>query len=291
MTAVLQRLGLLIRLGKPRIALMVGITAFAGAVAAVLHAGEVDMVRILLITFLTITTAYGSAVINNYLDRDIDSLMNRTRGRPLASGQFPPSLALRLGIASVAASVLLIYAVAGALPALLALVAAASYSLLYTLYLKRTTPWASIIGAIPGAMPPLIGYSAIAGGIGVEGLILFAILFIWQPPHFWYLAMMLEGDYRRAGIPVLPVVYGRGFTRRLTLLFSLLLAAALFLPCASSLTGMGYCLGASILSVIWAFVSLFAYAGKVSSRLAFVLSNLVVLLAFLLFTLEVVQSL
>jgi len=87
------------------------------------------------------------------------------------------------------------------------------------------------------------------------------------------------------------VVYGRGFTRRLTLLFSLLLAAALFLPCASSLTGMGYCLGASILSVIWAFVSLFAYAGKVSSRLAFVLSNLVVLLAFLLFTLEVVQSL
>ncbi len=291
MTAILHRIGLVIRLGKPRIALMVGITAFAGAVAGLVKGSGRDVHDVLLITLLTILTAYGSAVINNYLDRDIDILMHRTRRRPLVSGEFSPGRAFWLGVSTVAFAVISMLFIYGFLPAFLAFSAFVSYSLLYTLYLKRSTPWASVIGALPGAMPPLIGYSAMTGRLDMEAILLFLILVIWQPPHFWYLAMMLEGDYRRAGIPVLPVVYGRNFTRNLTLIFSLLMVLGLLLPCAFGVAGRGYCYGIAIASVIWIAVSLLAFMGKVSSRVAFVLSNLVVLLSFILFTFEVVHSL
>ncbi len=287
MTAVLQRIQVVLRLGKPRIALMVGITSFVGAVSGPVPGGSVY--DVLGITLLTILTAYGSAVINNYLDRDVDVLMKRTRGRPLVSGEFPAGRALRLGVLSVVISVFSIFLLYGILPAFLAFLAFVSYSILYTLYLKRNTPWASVIGAVPGAMPPLIGYSAIAGSVGIEALLLFLILFVWQPPHFWYLAMMLEGDYRRAGIPVLPVIYGRGFTRKLTLLFSILMVPAFLLPCVFKIAGSGYCYGAGILSIVWAFVSILAYRGRISSRGAFLISNMVVLAVFLLFAFELVR--
>ncbi len=291
MTAILYRIGLVIRLGKPRIALMVGITAFAGAVTGLVKGSGRDVHDVLLITLLTILTAYGSAVINNYLDRDIDILMHRTRRRPLVSGEFSPGRAFWLGVSTVAFAVISMLSIYGFLPAFLAFSAFVSYSLVYTLYLKRSTPWASVIGALPGAMPPLIGYSAMTGSLDMEAILLFLILVIWQPPHFWYLAIMLEGDYRRAGIPVLPVVYGRNFPRNLTLIFSLLMVLGLLLPCAFGMAGRGYCYGIAIASVIWIAVSLLAFMGKVSSRVAFVLSNLVVLLAFILFTFEVVHSL
>ena len=291
MTAVIRKVSILLRLGKPRIALMVGITAFTGAVAGITQNHNADTYTVLLVTLLTIFTAYGAAVINNYLDRDIDRAMNRTKNRPIVAGEISAPSALRLGVFTVALSVMLMYFIAGALPALLALTAALSYTLIYTIYLKRTTPWASIIGAVPGALPPLIGYSAISGRVDMQAMVLFLILLIWQPPHFWHLAMMLEGDYRRAGIPVLPVVYGRAFTRRLTLIFSLLMSISLLLPCALNMVGSGYCTGAVILSLLWTATSLLSHTGKVSNRLAFVMSNLVVLFTFLLFALETTHTL
>ncbi len=291
MTAVIRKVSILLRLGKPRIALMVGITAFTGAVAGITQNHHADTYTVLLVTLLTIFTAYGAAVINNYLDRDIDRAMNRTKNRPIVAGEISAPSALRLGVFTVALSVMLMYFIAGVLPALLALTAALSYTLIYTIYLKRTTPWASIIGAVPGALPPLIGYSAISGRVDMQAMVLFLILLIWQPPHFWHLAMMLEGDYRRAGIPVLPVVYGRAFTRRLTLIFSLLMSISLLLPCALNMVGSGYCTGAVILSLLWTATSLLSHTGKVSNRLAFVMSNLVVLFTFLLFALETTHTL
>lgn len=291
MTAVIRKVSILLRLGKPRIALMVGITAFTGAVAGITQNHNADTYTVLLVTLLTIFTAYGAAVINNYLDRDIDRAMNRTKNRPIVAGEISAPSALRLGVFTVALSVMLMYFIAGVLPALLALTAALSYTLIYTIYLKRTTPWASIIGAVPGALPPLIGYSAISGRVDMQAMVLFLILLIWQPPHFWHLAMMLEGDYRRAGIPVLPVVYGRTFTRRLTLIFSLLMSISLLLPCALNMVGSGYCTGAVILSLLWTATSLLSHTGKVSNRLAFVMSNLVVLFTFLLFALETTHTL
>ncbi len=291
MTAVIRKVSILLRLGKPRIALMVGITAFTGAVAGITQNHNADTYTVLLVTLLTIFTAYGAAVINNYLDRDIDRAMNRTKNRPIVAGEISAPSALRLGVFTVALSVMLMYFIAGVLPALLALTAALSYTLIYTIYLKRTTPWASIIGAVPGALPPLIGYSAISGRVDMQAMVLFLILLIWQPPHFWHLAMMLEGDYRRAGIPVLPVVYGRAFTRRLTLIFSLLMSISLLLPCALNMVGSGYCTGAVILSLLWTATSLLSHTGKVSNRLAFVMSNLVVLFTFLLFALETTHTL
>ena len=291
MTAVIRKVSILLRLGKPRIALMVGITAFTGAVAGITQNHHADTYTVLLVTLLTIFTAYGAAGINNYLDRDIDRAMNRTKNRPIVAGEISAPSALRLGVFTVALSVMLMYFIAGVLPALLALTAALSYTLIYTIYLKRTTPWASIIGAVPGALPPLIGYSAISGRVDMQAMVLFLILLIWQPPHFWHLAMMLEGDYRRAGIPVLPVVYGRAFTRRLTLIFSLLMSISLLLPCALNMVGSGYCTGAVILSLLWTATSLLSHTGKVSNRLAFVMSNLVVLFTFLLFALETTHTL
>ncbi len=291
MTAAIRKIGIILKLGKPRIALMVGITAFTGAVAGISRAQDADPYMALLVTLLTITTAYGAAIINNYLDRDIDGRMERTRKRPIVSGEISAPSALSLGVFSVALSVMLMYFIAGVLPALLALSAALSYTLLYTIYLKRTTPWASVIGAIPGALPPLIGYSAISGRVDLQALVLFLILLIWQPPHFWYLAMMLEGDYRKAGIPVLPVVYGRGFTRKLTLTFGLLMAMSLLAPCAMGTVGRGYCFGIMLLSLLWSMVVVLAYMGRVSNKLAFVMSNVVVLFTFLLLALEATHNL
>ena len=169
--------------------------------------------------------AGGANAINQYLERDIDALMHRTRGRPLPTGALEPSQAMTFGLVlGVAAGVWLTITV-NLLTAVLAVGAFGFYVLVYTSYLKRATVQNIVIGGAAGAAPPLIGWAAVTGEIGIEAVFLFLIVFYWTPPHFWALALVFSDDYRRAGVPMLPVVRGEGETKRQILLYSLMLVA------------------------------------------------------------------
>jgi protoheme IX farnesyltransferase len=156
----------------------------------------------------------GAGAINHFVDRDIDTRMGRTRGRPVATGRVRPWQALTFGVALGAASFLAL-ALAGLL----------FYVFIYTCWLKRTTPHNIVIGGAAGSFPPLVGWAAVTGNLALPALILFAIIFFWTPPHFWALALLIRGDYERAGVPMLPVVHGAAETRRQIFLYSLLMVA------------------------------------------------------------------
>ena len=169
--------------------------------------------------------AAGANAINQVADRDIDELMRRTRRRPLPAGRVEPARALWFGLALGAAAAAWLTLTVNLLAAALALGALGFYVLVYSCYLKRATAQNIVLGGAAGAAPPLIGWAAVTGGIGVEAVFLFLIVFYWTPPHFWALALVYADDYERAGVPMLPVVRGEGETKRQIVLYALMLAA------------------------------------------------------------------
>ena len=169
--------------------------------------------------------AGGANAINCYVDRDIDSIMGRTRQRPLPMHRVAPVNALIFGTALGASSFGLLWAAVNLMSAFLALAALLFYVFVYTIALKRTTPQNIVIGGAAGAVPVLVGWAAVTGTIEPPALALFGIIFYWTPPHFWALSMKYEADYAAAGVPMMPVVYGRAETARHILLYSLLLLA------------------------------------------------------------------
>ena len=160
-----------------------------------------------------------------YLDRDIDAIMRRTRQRPLPAHAIAPERALRFGFVLGAIAFYLLAITVNVLAAVLALSAIAFYVFVYTMWLKRTTAQNIVIGGAAGAVPALVGWAAVTGGLAWPAIVLFAIVFVWTPPHFWALAMRYSGDYAAAGVPMLPVVRGEAETRRQILLYSVLLFA------------------------------------------------------------------
>jgi len=181
-------------------------------------------VGLVLATLVGGTVAAGSAnAINCYLDRDIDQVMRRTRKRPLPSQQVEPERALAFGFILGVISYLFLSVTVNVLAASLALSAIAFYVFVYTMWLKRTSTQNIVVGGAAGAIPALVGWAAVTGTVAPPAWILFAIVFVWTPPHFWALAMRYTGDYAAAGIPMLPVVRGEGETRRQILLYSLAL--------------------------------------------------------------------
>ena len=174
--------------------------------------------------------AAGSAnSINMYLDRDIDAIMRRTRQRPLPSHAIEPEHALRFGFVLGAIAFYFLAVTVNVLAAVLALSAIAFYVFVYTMWLKRTTAQNIVIGGAAGAVPALVGWAAVTGTLARPAVVLFAIVFVWTPPHFWALAMRFSGDYAAAGVPMLPVVRGEDETRRQILLYSLVLFATTLL--------------------------------------------------------------
>ena len=157
---------------------------------------------------LTELAPMGANSVNNYLDRDIDPLMERTKGRPLATGVLEPRVALVFGFSLLALSGLLYAAWFGPLPAVLAIAGGLYYIFVYTVLLKRRTPWSTVVGGIAGSFPPLVGWAAATNSVGLTGLLLALVIFFWNPPHFWALAMHLCRDYERAGLPMMPIVAG-----------------------------------------------------------------------------------
>ncbi|HXY42502.1 MAG TPA: heme o synthase [Vicinamibacteria bacterium] len=238
---------------KPRITLMVVITSLVGFVMA-----EPGPVRLLLLASAmagTALVASGAAVLNQLLERESDALMERTRRRPLAAGRVAPLEAAAFGATVTAGGVALLLWMCGPLPATVAVVTWTSYLFLYT-PLKRRTPLATLVGAVPGALPPVIGWTAASGAVDAGAFILFAILFLWQVPHFLAIAWMYRDDYARGGFPMLPVVDREGtFTARQTVVHSLALLLVSLAPVAAGMAGPAYAGGALLLG---AALTLFA---------------------------------
>ena len=211
------------RLIKPRIIILLLITTVP---AMILAGHRVPSLWLMLSTLVGGTAAAGSAnAINMYLDRDIDEIMKRTRSRPLPAHAVTPEQALRFGFFLGAVAFFFLAIFVNTTAASLALSAIAFYVFVYTMWLKRSTPQNIVIGGAAGAAPALIGWAAVTGGLALPAWMLFAIVFVWTPPHFWALAMRYEGDYAAAGVPMLPVVRGQDETRKQIFLYSLLLFA------------------------------------------------------------------
>jgi len=239
---------------KPRITLMVVLTALVGFVMA--EPGPVRFVLLASALAGTALVASGAAVLNQLLERDTDALMERTRRRPLAAGRVAPLEAAAFGLAVTVAGVALLLWRCGPLPAAVALVTWTSYLFLYT-PLKRRTPLATLVGAVPGALPPVIGWTAASGAVDPGAYILFAILFLWQVPHFLAIAWMYRDDYARGGFPMLPVVDREGtFTARQTVVHSLALLLVSLAPVVAGMAGPAYAGGAALLGVALTLFSL-----------------------------------
>lgn len=181
-------------------------------------------------------SAGGAGAVNHWYDRDIDALMERTADRPVPAGRVSPRAALVYGCVLALLSFVLLTTTVNLLAAALAFSGFLGYVFVYTVWLKRRTPQNIVIGGAAGAVPPLVGWAAVTGGLGGMPLYLFAIVFFWTPPHFWALALLMKKEYERVGVPMLPVVRGEQETRRQILLYSVLLWAVTQLPfCAGGL--------------------------------------------------------
>ena len=194
----------------------------------------------------------GASALNHVLDRDIDPLMGeRTKSRPVASGRVAPSRALEFGLALSAFSFVLLASAVNVLTAVLALVGNLFYVLVYTRWLKRSTPQNIVIGGAAGAVPPLVGWAAATGNVTVSALLLFVIVFVWTPPHFWALALLIKDNYRAAGVPMLPVVRGDRETARQIVLYSAALVGVTLLPWAWGTVGLLYLASALALGAVF----------------------------------------
>ena len=213
-----------------------------GAAGMFVGAGGLPDPTALALTLVGLALACGGAsALNHVMDRDIDRLMGkRTRSRPVAAGRVPPARALEFGLALSAASFVLLASTVHVLTAILALVGNLFYVLVYTGWLKRSTPQNIVIGGAAGAVPPLVGWSAATGNLTLPALFLFLVVFLWTPPHFWALALLIRRDYEAARVPMLPVVRGVGETTRQILVYTGVLVAVTLAPVAWSTLGAVY---------------------------------------------------
>jgi len=218
-----------VALTKPRIMSLLLVTAAAGMFAGA--RGVPNLGKLAALLAGGALASGGASALNHLLDRDVDALMGaRTAGRPVVAGRVTPRAALAFGLALSALAFALLASAVNPLAALLASAGTLGYVLVYTRWLKRSTPQNIVIGGAAGAMPPLVGWAAATGGLTGPALLLFGIVFLWTPPHFWALALLLRREYAAAGIPMLPVVRGERATARSILRYTLVLVAASVLP-------------------------------------------------------------
>lgn len=229
---------------------IVTLLLFTTLVAMVIAADGIPQVTILLPTLLGgALSAAGASVINQYFDRDMDAKMTRTARRPIPSGRVEPVNALLFGLALVVWSTLILGVFVNWLAAGLALGGALYYVIIYTMLLKRNTVLNILIGGGAGAMPVLVGWAAVTGSLSYPAFILFAIVFYWTPPHSWALALLVNTDYTRANVPMMPVARGEAVTRQQILLYSIMLLLISLLPVAFGVLGGIYLLAALVLGM------------------------------------------
>jgi protoheme IX farnesyltransferase len=234
-------------------------------------------------------SAGGANTINQFVDRDIDAVMDRTDRRPIVAGRISPAAALAYGLGLVLASVLVLGFLTTWLAAALSFVGVLLYVGLYTLWLKRTTIHNIVIGGAAGAVPPLVGWAAVTGDLTFGAVLLFAIVFVWTPPHFWALALMLRKDYSQAGVPMLPVVYGEQATRTQVLLWTVVMLGTTLLPYAAG-AGLLYLVGAIVLGVPFLWMAWQLWRGDTSRPWAALTFHYSLLYLALLFVVVAVDA-
>jgi heme o synthase len=226
-----------VALMKPRVMVLTVFTALVGMALAPAHLDPGSG----LTAVLAIAAGAGAAgVLNMWYDADIDAVMARTARRPIPRGRISHLEALVFGLVLACAAIAVVAVATNILAAALLAFAIFFYAVVYTVWLKRRTPQNIVIGGVAGALPPVIGWAAATGYIGVEPLIMFLIIFLWTPPHFWALAINRADEYARVGVPMLPVAVGRAATSRQILIYSALLVAISVLPCAVGFAGTLY---------------------------------------------------
>lgn len=232
---------------KPKVVLLIAFTALVGML---LSTDGLVPWQILLFGLSGISLAAASgAVINHVIDQRIDALMDRTSWRPIPSGHMDTSHAMSFALLLGGISMALLYFLVNPLTAVLTCLALIGYAVIYTRYLKRSTPQNIVWGGLAGAAPPLLGWSAATGEVTLEAFLLLLIIFVWTPPHFWPLAIHRRDDYAKADIPMLPVTHGIDFTKQQVLIYSVMLLAVTLLPFAIHMSGYLYLAGALLLGI------------------------------------------
>jgi heme o synthase len=275
---------------KPRVMLLVVFTALVGLVAA---PGSMHPVLAIAALVCIAVGAGAAGVLNMWYDADIDARMARTAARPVPRGAISADEARAFGTVLAVGSVICLGLMVNWVAAGLLALTIGFYLFVYTMWLKRRTPQNIVIGGAAGAVPPMIGWAAATGTVSLEGLVLFLIIFIWTPPHFWALALLRTRDYARAGVPMLPVVHGEDETRRQILIYSLILAP---LGCLPVLIGLGHALygaAAVVLGVLFVAFALACFREREGVRAERAAKNLFaysVLYLFLLFAALLVEQ-
>ena len=268
-----------IALLKPRVMSLVVFTAFAGLYLA---PGTLHPVIALVAVLCIAVGAGASGAINMWYDRDIDAVMSRTCNRPVPAGRLDPGQALGFGVVLAVGSVLLMgLAVNWAAAALLAFTIG-FYVFIYTIWLKRRTPQNIVIGGAAGAFPPMVGWAAVTGDMAIDSIVLFAIIFMWTPPHFWALSLYRRGDYEKAGVPMLPVVAGVAETKRQILLYTLVLAPLGAAPAVIGMASWYFGAIAATLGIVFIAmaVGILRDTGETYARRTFTFSLLYLALLF-----------
>ncbi len=237
------------RITKPRVVALIMFTAIAGMFLAV-----PELPNLLTLAFATLgigLAAASGAAVNHVLDEDKDSKMNRTRYRPIPSGRIETRSALIFACVLAAVSMVVLTVAVNPLTSVLTFASLIGYAVIYTVFLKHATPQNIVIGGAAGAMPPVLGWTAMTGELSSDAFLLFLIIFCWTPPHFWALALYRHQDYKNAEIPMLPVTHGQKFTRLQILLYTVLLVAVSIMPFATGLFGLLYLAATIVLGAIF----------------------------------------
>ncbi|VIO77101.1 Protoheme IX farnesyltransferase [Bradyrhizobium ivorense] len=241
-----------VALTKPRVMSLVVFTALVGLMVA---PGGIDPFTGVVALLCIAAGAGAAAALNMWYDADIDAVMARTAIRPIPSGRVSRSEALVFGLMLGTCAVLALGALLNMAAAALLAFTIFFYVVVYTMWLKRRTPQNIVIGGAAGALPPVIGWAAVTGNVGLEPLSLFLIIFLWTPAHFWALSLNLAGEYARAGVPMLPVVAGKTETKRQIFLYSVILVPISLLPCALGFAGAIYGAAAAMLGATMIFLA------------------------------------
>lgn len=253
-------------LTKPKVVFLIVFTALVGMLLAAQGAVPVDILFFGL-AGIGLSAASGAA-INHVVDRHIDSIMDRTRSRPLPSGGLDQQEALMFAVSLGVVGLSMLVLFVNLLTAVLTFFALVGYALIYTMYLKRATPQNIVWGGAAGAAPPLLGWTAVTGQVGSEALMLFLIIFIWTPPHFWALAIRRRDEYAKADIPMLPVTHGIQFTKVQILLYTILLFIVTLMPFLFQMSGLIYLAGAVSLGIGFLYYAIRLYLDRSPNKIA-----------------------
>jgi protoheme IX farnesyltransferase len=232
---------------KPKVVLLIVFTAVVGMLLSTHGAVPLDA-----LVFGTLGIGLGAAsgaAVNHWVDQRIDAVMERTHNRPLPQGHLSPRAAISFALAIGALSMVILILFVNPLTALLTFISMIGYAVIYTMYLKRSTPHNIVLGGAAGAAPPVLGWAAVTGEVNTSALLLFLVIFVWTPPHFWALAIKRRKEYAKAGIPMLPVTHGVPFTKLNILLYTLMLVAVTLMPFMVKMSGLIYLAGALALGI------------------------------------------